>query len=173
MFDHSRTLILARHAKSSWASDTLPDHDRPLNERGIRDAPRMARRLRERGTRPQAIVTSSAVRALATAEAFAAELELEPEALQVEPAIYGAGVLEMISLIHGLDDGLDRILLVGHNPTFSELAGSLAKPMAGGNLGSLPTCAVVTLGWDGGSWNGVDGGRLDLVDLDYPKRDEP
>lgn len=167
MSDHPRTLILARHAKSSWANDTLPDHDRPLNERGIRDAPRMARRLRERGIQPQAIVTSSAVRAFATAEAFAAELELEPEALQIEPGIYGAGVLDMISLIHGLDDRLDRLLLVGHNPTFSELAGSLA----GGNLGSLPTCAVVTLGWDGGSWNGVGRGRLDLVDLDHPKRD--
>ena len=161
-----KTLILVRHGKSSWADSDLTDHDRPLNKRGIEDAPRMARRLVKRGDLPEVIVTSSALRALETAKAFASKLEIETGAVLVEPKIYGAGVDQLIELIHGFDDAVRGVLLVGHNPTLTELSHRLT----GEELGDLPTCAVVTLRVGSGSWRSVGRTRVDLVDLDYPKK---
>jgi phosphohistidine phosphatase len=162
-----RTLILVRHAKSSWAESALSDHDRPLNARGIRDAPRMAERLAQRGPRPDRLVTSSAARALATARAFASALGLSGDELVVRPDIYGASVPEMLELIRGLDDRLRCVAVVGHNPTFTELAEVLAGP----EVGALPTCAVLTLGLDERRWADLTTSPLRVVSFDFPKKD--
>ena len=82
-----RRLILTRHAKSAWDDPTLDDHDRPLNDRGMHDAPRMAKRLAEAGFRPDVILSSTAVRARTTAEAFGAALRV---AVSLDPDLYGA-----------------------------------------------------------------------------------
>jgi phosphohistidine phosphatase len=161
-----KTLILVRHAKSSWADPHLTDHDRPLNKRGIDDAPKMARRLSKRGERPDAIVTSSALRALETAKVFASKLDVATTGLVVEPKIYGAGVDDLIELVRGFDEGLGSVLLVGHNPTLSELSYRLT----GEELGELSTCSVVTLRVASGDWSSVGRQKLELVDLDYPKK---
>jgi phosphohistidine phosphatase len=161
-----KTLILVRHAKSSWADPHLTDHDRPLNKRGTDDAPKMARRLEKRGDRPDAIVTSSALRAVQTAQAFASRLEMASDAVVVEPKIYGAGVDELIELIRSFNEDLRSVLVVGHNPTFSELCYRLT----GEELGELSTCSVITLRVGSGEWGSVGRARLELVDLDYPKK---
>ncbi len=166
MNTNPKTLILVRHAKSSWADPRLPDRERPLNGRGTKDAPKMARRLAKRETRPESIVTSPAVRALATAQAFAAELKIDPSAVGVEPGIYGAGVEDMIEIIRGLDDGLQSVMIVGHNPTLSELSHRLTRE----EVGDLATCSVVTLRLESTSWGEVGREPLQLVDLDYPKK---
>src|SRR5215207_4241446 len=80
-------LALVRHAKSDWGDPALDDHDRPLNDRGMRDAPRMARQLAESGFRADLILSSTALRARTTAEAFAAELGV---AVSLDPELYGA-----------------------------------------------------------------------------------
>ena len=80
-------LVLVRHAKSDWGDPSLDDHDRPLNDRGIRDAPRMARKLAETDFRPEVILSSTALRARTTAEAFAAEFDV---AVDLDPELYGA-----------------------------------------------------------------------------------
>ncbi len=162
-----KILILARHAKSSWEDIGLSDHDRPLNPRGRRDAPRMADRLAERGPSPERIVSSSAVRARATAEVFLDRLGLSSEDLVIEPAIYGADCADLIEIIRSLDDRYDCIMLVGHNPTFVEVAGRLDP----GCVGHLPTCSVVTLELDGGGWSDGREGAFRLLDFDYPKKD--
>jgi phosphohistidine phosphatase len=126
----------------------------------------MARRLAKRGEHPDAIVTSSALRALETAKAFASRLEITDGALVVEPKIYGAGVDDLVEVIRGFDEGLRSVLLVGHNPTLSELCHRLT----GEELGDLSTCSVVTLRVGLGTWGSVGRAKLDLVDLDYPKR---
>ncbi len=162
----SKTLIVVRHAKSSWEDTSLPDHDRTLNRRGERDAPRMAKRLFARGPIPERIISSSAARALATAEAFVEGLGVDRDALEVEPRIYGAGYQAMIGLLRGLDDGYDCVMVVGHNPTFTELANALT-PEA---VGHLPTCSVVTLALDGPRWRGVGEETLRLLDFDFPKK---
>ena len=163
-----KTLILARHAKSSWKQGGLTDHDRPLNARGERDAPRMAERLASRGVSPDLIVSSSAVRALTTARAFAAGFELEPDCLVVEGAVYGAGYDGMLELIRDTEDHFDCVMWVGHNPTFTDLANALVRE----GIGPLPTCAVVTMRLAAEHWSTLGEDRLELVTLDVPKESD-
>ena len=88
-------LALVRHAKSDWGDPSLDDHDRPLNDRGMRDAPRMARRLAETGFRPDVILSSTALRARTTAEAFGAELRV---AVSLDPELYGAPARTLLAV---------------------------------------------------------------------------
>ena len=162
----SKTLVLVRHAKSSWAESGLRDHDRPLNGRGTRDAPRMAARLLSRGVSPDLIVTSSAVRALTTARVFADELGLERDSIAVTEGVYGAGSQEIIDLLQALDDGYACVMVVGHNPTFTDLSNGLTTE----EIGHLPTCSVVTLALDSVHWEDLASRELDLLDFDYPKK---
>jgi phosphohistidine phosphatase len=161
-------LVLVRHAKSSWADKALADHDRPLNPRGLRDAPEMARRLKARGPEIQRIVSSSARRALETARIFAEILRVDPREIVIRPAIYGAGVSQMVELIRGLEPALRRVMMVGHNPTFSDLARSLSGEV----LDHVPTCSVLTLVQEQGGWTASGNGTFALRDMDYPKRTE-
>jgi phosphohistidine phosphatase len=162
----TRTLILVRHAKSSWANAGLADHDRPLNARGERDAPIMAARLAERGPRPDTILSSSAKRALATADRFAEAFDMDERAVILRPEIYGAGVDDMLELVQALDDARPTVLLVGHNPTFTELVDRLTDV----GVGHLPTTGVVTLELAEGPWAAAHEGLFRLVDFDYPKK---
>lgn len=133
-----RTLLIMRHAKSSWANAHQADHDRPLNERGERDAPRMGRWLASHDLAPDAILCSSATRAHDTALAVAAETTAD-EPL-VRPALYGGDVDEYVAELRRLDDGVETALLVGHNPTVSQLVAELGDVEE-----AMPTAAVAWL----------------------------
>lgn len=163
MAEHKKFLYLVRHAKSSWSDSGLPDHERPLNRRGEHDAPRMGRRLEKREVRPGLIVSSSAVRALATAQVLARELGVRPEEVVVDERIYGADTDELIELIHTFDDRHHRVMLVGHNPTMTDLVNNLT----GSHVGNMPTCSVATLGFGAVDWR--EAGQAELLDFDYPK----
>ena len=91
-----KTLVLARHAKSSWDEPDLEDHDRPLNERGEHDAPRMAKRLAGTGVRPEVILSSTALRALTTAEIFGEVLDLDVE---LDERLYGASPATIAAVV--------------------------------------------------------------------------
>lgn len=162
-----RTLYLCRHAKSSWAQPGQPDHERPLNERGLRDAPAMALRFKQRGEPLHRIVSSDANRALATARAFAAELGIGPDRFTLEPRLYHASVRAIAEVVAHLPDDAERVMLFGHNPGFSEAVAHFASE----GPGELPTCALVRIDFPAAtSWR--DTGR-DLGTLawhDYPKR---
>lgn len=160
-----KTLILVRHAKSSWNHAGLTDHDRPLNSRGTRDAPRMAERLSSRGVKPDRIVSSSAVRAISTARVFASKLGVVPDALAVEEAVYGADYDGLMELIQDTDDHFACVMWVGHNPTFTDVANALVRE----GVGHLPTCSVVTMALAADSWSEVGEGRLTLTSIDFPK----
>lgn len=137
------TLAIGRHAKSDWADPGLDDHDRPLNARGERDAPRMARLLAERSWRPAAILSSTAVRARTTAEAYAEALGVPVTEL---PELYGASARELFDAAAA--SGYDDVLVVAHDPGMSALARHFEP-----GIPSMPTCAVATFRWPGGtSW---------------------
>ena len=138
------TLVLVRHAKSDWGDPHLDDHDRPLNDRGRRDAPRMARRLAETGFRPDALVSSTAVRARTTAEAFAEELGA---AVTLDPELYGAPARALLAAAAAT--GVRSVLVVAHDPGMSVLAAQLS----GDGIAHMPTCAVATFRWDDGDWD--------------------
>lgn len=138
------TLVLVRHAKSDWGDPSLDDHDRPLNDRGMRDAPRMARQLAESGFRPDVILSSTAVRARTTAEAFGAELGV---AVALDPQLYGAPA--RVLLAAAAATRARSVVVVAHDPGMSALAGHLSDD----GIGHMPTCAVATFTWHVDDWD--------------------
>ncbi len=162
-----KTLVLLRHAKSSWDDDRLDDHDRPLAPRGHRDAPRMGKRLARRGFDPDLLLTSSAVRARETADYLAAALELAQSRIRIERRIYLASPDELLKVIAALDDSLANVLLVGHNPGLTDLANRLLPSLG---LDNLPTAGVVAVECDIVRWKDIDSGALALEFYDSPRQ---
>jgi phosphohistidine phosphatase len=133
-----RTLTLIRHAKSSWEQEDLHDFERPLNERGRRDAPAMAARLKQAIGQPDILISSPALRAITTARIFAGVLGISTDSILLQAKIYEASVSTLLQIVQGLDDQYNNIALFGHNPGFSELARRLAPC----DFDELPTCGI-------------------------------
>jgi phosphohistidine phosphatase len=132
-----KTLFLIRHAKSSWDDPALPDKDRPLGDRGRRDAPKMGKRLAKRDVKPDLILSSPARRALKTAEIIAKKLDYKLKDIVVDDRLYASAVHDLLNVIHKLGDKLERVILFGHNPELTELAHRLSSEIT-----HMPTCAV-------------------------------
>jgi phosphohistidine phosphatase len=158
-----KTLYLVRHAKSSWGDPTLPDHDRPLNERGLRDVATMGKRLAQRDVRPDAILSSTAVRALTTAQHLAKALDVKRKDIVVLDQLYAAPASELLGVIQGLDDKLKRVMLVAHNPGLTELAHHFASEIT-----HMPTCAVAEFRFATTHWSGLGEARPTHSALDRP-----
>src|SRR5690606_14647211 len=149
-----------RHAKSSWKDRTLRDRDRPLSERGERDAPKMGERLLARKARPSLIITSPATRALTTARIVARALGYPQEFLQIEPALYLAEPETILEVVRGQDDGFTDILLVGHNPGLTDLANQLLPQL---ELSSMPTAGVLALAFAVDRWQDIANAEASLL----------
>ena len=156
-----KTLLLARHAKSDWETAGLRDHDRPLNARGRRDAPVMARRLRDDGVSLQRIVSSTAIRARSTADEYAAAFGL---AVVEEPALYAASARTILGIASALPDAVEVAMLVGHNPGMADAVAELA-----GSFVEFPTCAVAECAVDVDSWSELIEGSGSLLRLRTPR----
>lgn len=159
-------LTLIRHAKSSWKPLGGGDAARPLNKRGKRDAKDMGRRLAAAEYMPDAILSSPAKRARGTARRLAKAIGYGKSRIEYDESIYHASVERLFHVVASLDDSLDHVAMVGHNPGFSELSNLLSQ----GRVGELPTCAVVRLQLSVASWQDVRSGCGTLLDFDYPKR---
>lgn len=145
-----KTLLLMRHAKSSWSDSSLSDHDRPLNNRGKEDAPRMGRALAERDLVPQKILSSTAKRARRTAELVIESLPFDGEFSQHRD-LYHAGVDEYLDALAGLPDHVNCAMLVGHNPGMAEFVDFLTDQP---EMMTTANVAVIRLPVD--SWEDVD-----------------
>jgi len=143
-----RHLFLIRHAKSSWDNPGLRDFNRPLNERGMHDAPRMAKYLHKLQVQPGLIVSSPAKRALTTAQFFAAEFSVPDDRIQQEDSIYEAMPSDIQRIISGLPDEADTVLLFGHNPTLTEVSNLFTDDF----IDNVPTCGIVHLVSTASSW---------------------
>src|SRR6266853_6030700 len=143
-----KTLFLIRHAKSSWEDISLPDKDRPLDERGKRDAPKMGQRLAKRGVKPDLILSSPARRALATAQIIAEKLDYKLKDIVVDGRLYAATVDDLLNVVHTLGDPLERVVLLGHNPGLTALAHRLSSQIT-----HMPTCAVAEFTFHAKSWS--------------------
>lgn len=163
-----KTLFLIRHAKSSWDDTTLPDKDRPLDDRGKRDAPKMGKRLAKRDVKPDLILSSPAMRALATAQIIAKRLDYKRKDIVVDDRLYAAAADELLNIIHRLDDELERVMFFGHNPELTELAHRLSSKIM-----HMPTCAVAKFTFTAKSWSGIGKAKLAKVALDSPKKSSP
>jgi phosphohistidine phosphatase len=159
-----KTLLIVRHAKSDWGHPGLADHDRPLNARGRRDAPAMGLRLAERGTVPDVIRSSTALRARTTAAAFAEAFGREASALELDETMYATSVDRLLDVIATLDDDAATVMLVGHNPEFSALVGRLT-----GDDVELSTCTVAEVRLPVERWVDASGAAGELARIDRPK----
>ena len=160
-----KTLYLCRHAKSSWADPGMDDFDRPLNERGLRNAPFMAMVFKNRGEPVDLLVSSPAKRALATAHHFATAMGLAPERFQQDQSMYLAEVHRLVQLINGLPPPIHRAMLFGHNPGFSDLVEYFCDT----GIGSLPTCGLVRIDFALSEWTHLSRSTGTLVWADHPK----
>lgn len=164
-----KELFIVRHAKSDWGDASLDDHERPLNRRGERDAPRMGKALAERGVRPDVLVSSTAVRAFTTARIIAAEIRYPEAEIRRREELYLPRPDEVLRVLRELDESLGSAMVFGHNPGFHETAWQMTRQSARGELDQFPTCAVAWLKLPIEFWGEIDFGSGDLVEFLYPK----
>jgi len=141
-----KTLLVLRHAKSSWNDPALDDHERPLNKRGRRDAPRMGELVREYGLIPDVIISSNAARARLTAEAVAEAARYAGEIL-LDPRLYLACPADILSLLTAVRENAGTVMIIGHNPGLEELVEQLT-----GERQDLPTAALAQIGLPIDQW---------------------
>ena len=161
---NARTLLLVRHAKASKGDPGMRDRDRALDERGQRDAPKMGKRLAKREMRPDLIVSSPALRALATAQLIAEALGVRAAEIKVDERLYATNPATLLGIIQELDDTLKRVMLVGHNPEFSELAHRFSSEIT-----EMPTCSVAEFEFASTAWSDVGKLAPEKATLDHPK----
>lgn len=160
-----KTLILVRHAKSSWDSPALQDFERPLNDRGKRDAPDMANRLKEKGLKIDALVSSPAKRAKKTARLFALELKRDKEDIVYIENLYGADVATLQQVISGLPDKYETVALFAHNPGLTDFANTLT----GVRIDNLPTSGMYAVQVETNKWSTFADSNKNFLFFDYPK----
>ena len=161
-----KTLYLMRHAKSDQDFLNLTDRDRPLNERGRRDAPFMAQQLLAREVNPlDLIICSPAVRTLSTATLVAKELDYDPLKMQVEDALYNASRETYLDIISRLRPALEEVLIVGHNNTITDVANFFSPQF----VPELPTAGLVCLRFDTLSWKNLARDSAEFGFFDFPK----
>ena len=160
-----KQLLLMRHAKSSWDVPGQSDLDRTLNERGKKDAPEMAHRIKKHGFKPQLFVCSPAKRTQKTAKIVAEILEYPENSIEQETSMYNADISDLLYTIRTFNDEHQRVMMIGHNPGFTSLIGILTNSL----LENLPTAGVALIRFDIKSWKQVahHTGVLDWVD--FPK----
>ena len=164
-----KTLILVRHAKSSWDHPGLSDFDRPLNERGKKDAPEMAKRLKDKGIQLDHLVSSPAKRAKKTARCFAEEFGLEKQDIKLVEHLYLATQSAFLDAVSGINDKHKTVALFSHNPGITEFASSLTTV----RVDDMPTCAMFALQADGESWKDFEKAEKKFLFFDYPKNPLP
>lgn len=165
-----KLLYLLRHAKSSWADERLPDHDRPLAPRGKRDARRMGDWMREHNVAPSLVLCSPAVRAVSTLERLGKVVH-DGTPPRIEEDLYGATAAALIDRLRRVPEPTPSVLVVGHNPGLHELANTLA--VRGAKLArlraKLPTCGLVALALPVDSWDDVQEATAELASFVTPK----
>lgn len=154
---------MIRHAKSSWADSAMTDFERPLNDRGLRDAPLMSERILS--FKPQIVVSSPANRAISTARIFCSKWNINTLHIVEAPQIYEAPVQNIINSIHNLPEDKDFAALFGHNPGFTMTVNMLT----GFNIDEIPTCGIALLSVKSDKWSDFYTENAILEMFDYPK----
>jgi phosphohistidine phosphatase len=160
----SKRLILFRHAKSDWESSAVTDHARPLARRGVKAAGIMGRFLRDAGEVPDQVLSSSALRAISTVQ-LAARAGGWIAPVETSDALYLPETETVLEHIRAVSDTVDTLMLVGHEPTWSELIGELV----GGASVRFPTAAMARINFDVDSWEWVRFGDGELAWLVKPR----
>ena len=158
-----KSLLLLRHAKSSWDDASLSDFERPLNERGRRTAPFMGELMKQRGVSPDIIVSSPAERAKETATLVKESAGIAAE-IRFDPSIYEASPDDLRKVVSALDDKYITAMLVGHNPGIEAFIHFLT-----GHPERMPTAALAVIELEIEKWNEIAESLGRLVSVIRPK----
>lgn len=161
---NSKTLYIVRHAESNWAQSGQRDFDRPLNERGLRDASFTGKRIKNSASLPDLIVCSPALRAKQTY----AGLDLNIEPTIFDPNIYEASSQTLLQIIQAQNNQYNRLMLIGHNPSITWLIELLCDTQ----IGDLAPCSVVELKLNTSSWENATNNTGTLINIAIPALEE-
>ncbi len=160
-----KTLYIVRHAKSSWADLSMQDIDRPLNQRGKRDAPIMSSKCIELKYIPELIITSNAKRAQETADCFIEKFGLRQSQTEVNGKLYHAPEDTYFEEAQLIDDSIASAMMFGHNPGITYLANNVSDKY----IDNVPTCGVLIITSTASSWVDIDPMNSKLINFIYPK----
>ena len=158
-----KKLYIIRHAKSSWKDTTLDDFERPLNKRGQKDAPFMAKILKQKDVIPDIIISSAALRAKTTAELIAKELNYNKQ-ITYDAALYEADTNNIFDTIRDIDESCNIVFLIGHNPSLNAFVQALVNFQE-----NIPTCGIIELEVDCELFKDFDATCTKLLSFNFPK----
>ena len=161
-----KTLYLLRHAKSSWKFQQLEDIERPLNRRGMNDAPKMGARFLARQESVELFITSPAKRAQITAQLFAEASGNQKNLIRTDPALYFEGQNGIEQVIRAIKDSCNAVMLVFHNPDITAFANTVAND----RINNLPTCGLIKIQGNIDHWHQWSTDAAAMIYFDYPKR---
>jgi len=161
-----KTLMVIRHAKSSWDDPNLSDFNRPLNDRGERDAPRMARAMKEKNLIIDTVLSSPAVRALTTCNVFMDVLGIPKNNIQLIKDLYHAGDEMILNVIKSINDNSRVVILFGHNPGLTEFVNNILQE----EIDNIPTTGIVGCKLKVDKWSEVRWGCGEMKFFDWPKK---
>ena len=159
-----KTLYLARHAKSYWKDQSIPDFDRPLNGRGKRDAPFIGEVLKDKGVKPDLIICSPAKRTKKTAIEIAEKLRYPEKKILYDDELYEASSNILIRVIKKINEKYDSVMIFAHNPGLTMLNNHISNNY----LENIPTCGIVALQLDK-KWIEIDKNSCQFLFFEYPK----
>jgi phosphohistidine phosphatase len=161
-----KELILVRHAKSDWGTESVKDVDRHLNERGYSDAYFMSRWFIKNHPAPEKIVSSTATRALSTALIFSRTMEYAMTNFSLSPSVYESSVKNLIMLIRAQKADVNSLMLFGHNPTITDVCNQLINDFF---IDNVPTCGMVGMKFSINEWNEISDKKGTLSFYQFPK----
>ena len=160
-----KTVLLVRHAKSSWDDPLIVDFERPLNERGKKDAPIMAKRVKEKQPVVDTIISSPAKRARKTAKLFAEVFKYKEDRIQYKSELYHPDTEAFYQVIEQADNEHNCIAIFSHNPGITYFVNELTEV----KIDDMPTCAVFALRVDCNKWKDFKKAKKKFFFFDYPK----
>ncbi len=161
-----KTLYLVRHAKSSWKDTKLRDFERPLNKRGLNDAPLMGKVLKKMNIKPDLIISSPAKRTLDTAEYFCEKINFPFEDVIFDDSFYNGSSEDLLKEIQDQKYDINSIMIFAHNPGLTDLHNYLCDEF----IENIPTAGVSILNFDSESWNDLKEKSCELEFFEFPKK---
>lgn len=161
-----KKIYLMRHAKSSWDNPQLTDFERPLNNRGYRDAPLMGKWLAENNILPELIISSPALRAYFTARTVASQIRYPLSKIETNELIYDADTENLFEIVNSIKDKVNSLMLFGHNPALTQFSNYLSDK----HIDNIPTCGFVEIDLNISTWKEVVVDSGNLVQFIFPKK---
>jgi len=162
-----RTLVMIRHAKSSWANPLQSDFERPLNDRGETDAPMMGERLKKLQVIPDLVIASTAKRAKQTAKKIAEVVGYDVNAIQWVDKLYHCIPSVFEEVLQDIGDDIKTVFIVAHNPGISSFVNELSPSFS---IDHMPTCGIVAARMDTEHWSDFQLTDRNVFLFEYPKK---